>query len=157
MENQHQIIIDQPIDHVMGLFLNQDNFKHWQKGLISFENLTDIVGEKGSKRRLKIKTLVGTITMTEEILERDLPRHWKAAYRTKGVLNTQSNRFRESEKTTASGNIKQTVWDSTSTFKFTGMMRLVARAKPELFEKQTYQFMQDFKSFAEDGASVAEN
>ncbi len=155
MNHKFQIIIDKPIDHVMGLFLNQDNFKHWQKGLVSFDNLTPTVGEKGSKRRLKIKTLVGTVSMVEEILERDLPHHWKATYRTKGVLNVQSNRFRESEKTTPNETIKQTVWNATSEFKFTGMIRLVAKAKPELFEKQTYQFMKDFKSFAEDGTSVA--
>jgi len=157
MENQYQITINRPIDQVMELLLNQDNFKHWQKGLISFDNLTGTVGEKGSKRRLKIKTLVGTVTMTEEILDRDLPHYWKATYRTKGVLNTQSNRFRESEKTTASGCIQQTIWDATCRFQFTGMMRLVAKAKPELFEKQTHQFMQDFKNFAEQGASVAKN
>lgn len=155
MKNKYQISIDQPIDHVMSLFLNQDNFKHWQAGLIDFTNLTDSIGEKGSKRSLKIKTLVGTVSMTEEILERDLPHHWKATYRTKGVLNIQSNRFRESEKTTHNGNIKQTIWDATSEFKFTGMMRLVAKTRPDLFEKQTYQFMEDFKRFAEEGISVA--
>ncbi|BAO54143.1 SRPBCC family protein [Nonlabens marinus] len=157
MNHQYQITIDKPIDYIMELFLNQDNFKHWQKGLISFDNLTSTVGEKGSKRRLKIKTLVGTVSMVEEIIERDLPHHWKATYRTKGVLNMQSNRFRESEKTTDQKTIKQTVWDATSEFKFTGMMRLVAKAKPDLFEQQTYQFMKDFKSFAEDGTSVAGN
>jgi hypothetical protein len=155
MENQYQIIIDKPIDDLMELFLNQDNFKHWQRGLISFENITEEVGFPGSKRKLKIKTLVGTISMTEEITKRNLPHHWCATYRTKGVVNYQENRFRESEKTTDSSTIKQTIWDATSLFKFTGMMRLVAKAKPELFEKQTYQFMEDFKRFAEDGVSAA--
>ncbi|WP_228547262.1 SRPBCC family protein [Nonlabens antarcticus] len=154
MRNKYQITIDRPIEELMTLFLNQDNFKHWQRGLISFENLTKEIGFPGSRRKLKIKTLVGTISMTEEITARDLPNHWSATYRTSGVVNFQENRFRESEITTASTTIKQTTWESTSEFKFTGMMRLVAKAKPDLFEKQTYLFMQDFKRFAEEGISA---
>ena len=154
MQNEYRITIDQPIEKLMELFLDQDNFKHWQKGLIGFENLTSEIGQKGSKRKLKIKTLVGIVSMTEEITEVHLPHHWKATYRTKGVVNYQSNRFRESEINTNKGTQKQTIWEATSIFKFTGMMRLVAAAKPELFERQTLQFMDDFKSFAEDGTSV---
>ncbi|WP_242446428.1 SRPBCC family protein [Nonlabens agnitus] len=156
MQNEYRITIDQPLEKLMELFLNQDNFKHWQRGLIGFENLTPQIGMKGSKRKLKIKTLVGTVTMTEEITKRDLPRQWEATYRTKGVVNYQSNRFRESEINTEHGTQVQTVWEATSIFKFTGMMRLVAAAKPELFEKQTFQFMQDFKDFAENGTSVSQ-
>ena len=155
MKNEYQITINRPLNNLMELFLNQDNFKHWQKGLIGFENLTPEIGKKGSKRKLKIKTLVGVVSMTEEITEVELPHHWKATYRTKGVVNYQDNRFRESEIKTDSGLKKQTVWEATSIFRFTGMMRFVAAAKPELFEKQTYQFMEDFKKFAEDGTSVS--
>lgn len=155
MQKEYTISIDQPIDYVMGLFLNQDNFKHWQRGLVSFNNLSESIGMKGSKRELKIKTLVGMVSMTEEITGRDLPDYWMATYRTKGVVNYQENRFRESENPSDPAQ-KQTIWNATSTFKFTGMMRLVAKAKPELFEKQTFQFMQDFKRFAEDGISVAD-
>jgi len=156
MQNDYQITINESLENLMELFLNQDNFKHWQRGLIGFENLTQEIGMPGSKRKLKIKTLVGTVTMVEEITKRDLPHHWEATYRTKGVVNYQSNRFRESEKIIDNKTIKQTIWDSTSTFKFTGMMRLVAAAKPDLFEKQGYQFMQDFKRFAEEGISATQ-
>lgn len=155
MQNEYQITINDSVEHLMELFLNQDNFKHWQRGLIGFENLTPEIGVPGSKRKLKIKTLVGTVSMVEEITKRDLPRLWEATYRTKGVVNYQCNRFRESEIQTASGTQTQTIWEATSIFKFTGMMRLVAAAKPELFEKQTYQFMEDFKRFAEEGISVS--
>lgn len=155
MKNEYQITIDRSLEQLMQLFLDQSNFKHWQRGLINYHNLTQEVGMPGSKRELKIKTLVGTVTMVEEITKRDLPRCWEATYRTKGVVNYQNNRFRESEIATKSGIIKQTTWEATSTFKFTGMMRLVAKAKPDLFEKQTYQFMKDFKRFAENGISVA--
>jgi len=155
MQNEYQITINESLENLMKLFLNQDNFKHWQRGLIGFENLTEDVGMQGSKRKLKIKTLVGTVSMVEEITKRDLPNLWEATYRTKGVVNYQSNRFRESEVKTASGTTVQTTWNATSKFKFTGMMRLVAAAKPELFEKQTYQFMEDFKHFAEHGTSVS--
>ncbi len=141
----------------MELFDNPENFKHWQQGLISTQNITSSVGKVGSKRRMKIKTSVAVITMVEEITARDLPHLWEATYRTKGVVNYQKNRFRESEINKEGTIQKQTIWEATTVFKFTGMMRLVARARPQVFESQTLQFMKDFKRFAEEGISVAES
>ena len=152
IESTQKIQIDLPIDQVMQLFLKQEYFKEWQKGLISSKNLTSSVGERGSKRQMKIKMAGTSITMEEEITKVDLPHAWEAVYRSKGVVNYQYNRFRESEKKTEHGNHKITLWDSRSVFKFTGFMRLIGRTKPELFKDQTIQFMKDFKTFAEQKA-----
>ncbi|AZQ44901.1 SRPBCC family protein [Nonlabens ponticola] len=154
IESNHQVTIHQPIDVVMDLFNNQSNFKHWQRGLVDFENITSTVGQVGSKRKLRIKTPAGIISMNETITHRDLPHRWEATYRTKGVLNKQCNSFRESVTTTNGIPQKVTIWKSQASFKFTGMMRLVSKARPQLFENQTLQFMKDFKDFAENGTSV---
>jgi uncharacterized protein YndB with AHSA1/START domain len=154
IKQEHTITINKPIETVMQLFENQDNFKHWQAGLVDFENITSTVGKTGSKRKMKIRAAGTTISMIEKITREELPHLWEATYRTKGVVNEQSNRFRESVTTTNQGNIKQTVWEAQVTFKFTGMMRLVAKANPKMFSGQTYQFMKDFKRFAEEGISV---
>jgi|GEM_PF-1046042 len=144
-----EITIQCPIDYVMKLFKNQDYFKHWQRGLVSFDNLSTQIGEVGSKRRMKIKAAGTVITMTEEITALDLPHLWEATYRTSGVLNKQSNRFRESEITINSTAQKVTLWESNSSFKFTGMMRLIGKTQPKLFTGQNRQHMEDFKTFAE--------
>lgn len=148
IKSEHQVTIEQPITTVMELFKNQDYFKEWQKGLVSFKNLTDTVGEKGSKRSMKIKAAGTTITMIEEITAIDLPHLWEATYRTNGVINKQSNRFYESEIKKGATLHKVTVWDSTAIFTFTGMMRLIAKGRPQLFTAQTHQHMEDFKTFA---------
>ncbi len=155
MKNSHQITINKSIQEVMDLFQDPTNFKHWQQGLIASTPISGDPGKVGSKRRMKIKTSVAVIEMVEEITARDLPHLWEATYRTKGVVNYQSNRFRESEITKNHQTIQQTVWNATTVFKFTGMMRLVAKARPQVFESQTIQFMKDFKRFAEEGTSVA--
>jgi hypothetical protein len=145
----NSITVNVPIDRVMQLFQNQDYFKEWQDGLVGFENTSKTVGELNSTRKMKIRMVGTTITMNEKITNIDLPHLWEATYRTSGVINYQSNRFRESEITTDNDVQKVTQWESESTFKFTGMMRLVAKSRPQLFTNQTYEFMKNFKKFAE--------
>jgi hypothetical protein len=149
IKSEHSIEILVSIDKVMELFGNQDYFKYWQKGLISAQNISGIPGEQNSTRQMKIRVAGTAITMKEEITRVDLPHVWEATYRTSGVLNRQSNRFRESETTINNQVIKTTLWDANSTFKFTGMMRLIGKAQPQLFKGQTLQHMEDFKTFAE--------
>ncbi|EAS19334.1 hypothetical protein BBFL7_00801 [Flavobacteria bacterium BBFL7] len=148
IKSTHQVTIPLPIDKVMGLFKNQDYFKGWQKGLVSFENLTPTIGQPGSKRSMKIKAAGTTITMVEQITAIDLPHLWEATYRTKGVLNKQSNFFEEKVIKKDNQTYKVTVWKSTATFSFTGMMRIIARGRPQIFTTQTHQHMEDFKTFA---------
>jgi hypothetical protein len=129
----------------VSLLQNQDHFKKWQDGLVSFRNTTESIGDKGSKRMMKIKIAGTTISMQEEILDLDIPHYWKAEYTSKGVRNVQENYFTEE---VVDGKLV-THWNSTSTFKFTGMMRLIAKAQPKTFRNQTSRFMQNFKAFAE--------
>lgn len=149
IESKQEITIERPIAEVMELFQKQEYFKEWQKGLISTRNITDAVGEEGSKRSMKIKLAGTSITMEEEITRVDLPHAWEAVYRSKGVVNYQYNRFRESEITKDNTATKITEWESRSVFKFTGFMRLIGKSRPDLFKNQTIQFMKDFKTFAE--------
>ena len=98
---------------------------------------------------MKIRVAGTTITMKEQVTAVDLPHLWEATYRTSGVVNKQSNRFRESETNINDQLVPTTLWNATSIFKFTGMMRVVAKAQPKLFKQQTLQHMEDFKTFAE--------
>lgn len=147
LESHHNIIIELPIAQVMAVFKNQDYFKHWQKNLISFENTSQTVGLKGSTRNMILKVAGTRITMTEEITAIDLPHLWEATYRTTGVINKQYNKFRAIKNLETQA--AHTLWEAKSTYKFTGMMRLVSKAKPDLFLGQTKQLMSDFKDFAQ--------
>lgn len=149
-ENVIEILL--PINEVMELFKNEDFFPYWQKGLVSSKHLSGSPGLKGSEREMRIKVSGTTIKMKEEITAVNLPHLWEATYRTNGVLNLQSNRFRESETIIQHQVIESTLWNATSTFKFTGMMRLIAKTRPQLFTDQTFQHMKDFKIFAENKA-----
>ena len=141
------ITIHLPIDQVMNIFKNQEYFKNWQKNLVSFTNTSKIIGEVGSTRHMILKIAGARITMDEEITVVNLPHVWEAIYKTNGVVNKQTNRFTaiNDSKTGES----RTLWEAHTTYKFTGMMRLVSKAKPELFTEQTKVLMQDFKAFAE--------
>lgn len=130
----------------MDIFNNQDYFKHWQKNLVSFKNTSSSIGRVGSTRSMTLKIAGASINMTEQITQVDLPHTWQATYRTSGVLNEQTNNFKE---TTSDSGKQVTLWEAKSTYKFTGMMRLVSKAKPDLFTGQTQQLMADFKNFAE--------
>lgn len=149
IKSEQSIEILLPIKEVMELFKNESYFKHWQKGLVSSQPLSGIPGVENSTREMKIKVAGTTITMKEEITTVDLPHLWEATYRTRGVLNLQSNRFRESETNRNNKFIKTTLWKATSIFKFTGIMRVIGKAQPNLFKQQTLQHMEDFKTFAE--------
>ncbi len=145
ISTKQSVIINLPRHQVVRLLQNQDHFKDWQDGLVSFKNTTQSIGEKNSKRLMKVKIAGTTISMQEEILDLDIPRYWKAEYKSNGVRNVQENHFHE---LTDDGETK-TKWESTSTFRFTGMMRLVAKAQPQVFKRQTSRFMENFKQFAE--------
>jgi hypothetical protein len=139
-------IINLPIEKVMDIFKNQHYFKDWQKNLVSFENTSKTIGNVGSTRSMVLKIAGTRITMDENITVVNLPHVWEAVYRTTGVVNRQTNMF--SEIMTEDGT-KTTQWEAKSTYKFTGMMRLVSSAKPDLFSGQTKELMHDFKIFAE--------
>lgn len=131
----------------MDIFKNQEYFKFWQKNLVSFTNTSKTIGEVGSTRSMILKIAGTRITMDEEITIVNLPHVWEAVYRTNGVINKQTNRFKTLNDATTGAD--HTLWEAHTTYKFTGMMRLVSKAKPELFTEQTKVLMRDFKAFAE--------
>ena len=60
-------MINLPREKVIELFDNPDNMKHWQLGLVSFENISGTPGEVGTKSRLKYKMGKRDVEMVETI------------------------------------------------------------------------------------------
>lgn len=138
-----EITIDKSRYEVVKLFENPDNMKYWQRGLISFEHLTGEPGKPGAESRILYKMDKREIEMIETITFNDLPDEFHVNFLASGVHNIQKNYFTEEDD-------GRTKWRSESEFKFKGFMKVLAffwGKKP--FERQSYEFMEDFKSFAE--------
>lgn len=137
-----EITINQPLDKVVALFDDPENLKEWQPGLLSFEHIEGKPGEPGSKARLLYKMGKREIEMIETLISRDLPREFTGTYEAKHVWNKIQNRFEKIDSLT-------TRWVSDNEFRCTGFIRIMAFLFPGSFKKQTKEFMERFKTFAE--------
>ncbi len=142
MKYSNEVVIDLPVNRVVELFDNPDNLKHWQPGLQSFEHLSGVPGQPGSRSRLRYKMGNREIDMIETIIRRNLPHEFEGIYEAKGVHSIISNRF------TPIGENK-TKLVSYSEFTFLGFMKVIGFLMPGSFKKQSQKFLDDFKTFAE--------
>ena len=127
------------------------NLKHWQQGLISYNPISGTPGQEGSKMELSYRMGKRDLVLVETIMKKDLPGELHATYDTKGVHNIQKNYFKDIDG-------KSTLWILESEFQFSGfMMKAMGFLMPGAFKKQSVKYMQDFKTFAEDGISVTQN
>ena len=134
------IDIDAPIDHVVSVFKNPDNLKHFQDGFISKELLSGTEGEKGAVSKMTYEKL----ELQETILISNLPEEFLALYEHKHMTNTMSVSFVElsDSKTRYSSEIEYT--------KFNGLfIKVIAKLFPGMFKKQVYKWMEQFKSYTE--------
>ncbi|MEO9967761.1 MAG: SRPBCC family protein [Reichenbachiella sp.] len=139
------ITINLPRAKVIELFDNPDNMKAWQPDLVSFEPVSGTLGQPGAKSILHYKMGKRDVVMTETVTKNNLPDEMAGTYETKGVYNEISNRFEAI-------NQNQTKWTSENEFKFSGFMILIGFFMKSAFPKQTLQFMNQFKTFAESTA-----
>lgn len=86
------IEINAPIDKVVALYINKDNFKVWKKGMIDYEPVSGVPGTVGAVTRLLFKN--GGI-LNETITVNNLPDAITADYehsRSK-MVHTSTHRF----------------------------------------------------------------
>ncbi len=147
MKFSHKILIDLPREEVINKMEDPANYKHWQRGFISYKHLSGLEGKEGSRSKLKFQMGKRVIEMIETIGKRVYPKKFHATYEAPGVFNIQMNYFEVEPD-------NKTLWIADSEFQFSGFMKLIGTFMPGSFKKQSWQFMQDFKSFAEEGKSV---
>lgn len=137
-----EILIDQPREKVTELFGNPANMKFWQKGFKSLKLISGELGKTGAKSRLNYELGKRSLEMTETIIQNNLPEEFHATFETKGVFNNQRNYFTtEGEKTR---------WVSHAEFQCSGFIKVMAFFFGSgMFKKQSTQYMEDFKAFAE--------
>lgn len=141
------IVINLPIKAFLKILLDEQNMKHWMRGLLSHEHLSGERGEEGSRMSMRFLMNKREMEMVETILKKELPYKLYVAYDSKGVHNIQKNHF------TAQGD--KTLWSSESEFIFESFwMKTMGFLLPGMFKKQSKQYAEDFKKFAEEGISV---
>ena len=150
MKYTTEVVINLPREEVIKKLDNAENMKHWQRGLQGYELLEGTPGKPGAKMKLDYKMGKREMSMTETITKNEFPSEFHANYDTKGVHNIQKNYFHEVDGST-------TKWVSESEFQFAGFgMKLLGWLMPGAFKKQSQKYLDDFKAFAENGTSVAE-
>ena len=142
MEYTLELEIDLPRDRVIELFDSTENLKEWQKGLVSFEHMSGEPGQEGAKSKILYKMGKREVEMIETITHRNLPDEFFGTYETKGVWNRIENRFMEAGP-------NKTKWVFTSEFQCSGFLKIMAFFMPGMFKKQSKEFMEDFKTYAE--------
>ncbi len=143
MKYSNQIEINLPLNRVIELFDNADNMSKWQPDLISFEHISGEPGQAGAKSNLHYKMRKRDLNMVETIIANDLPNRMESTYEVKGTLNIQINKFEAIDN-------NKTRWVSDSEFQFSSFpMKVFGWLSPGTFKKQSYQFMEMFKKFAE--------
>lgn len=136
------IEINNNLEKTIALFDDPKNMPKWQAGLVSFEHRSGTPGEEGAVSDLKYKMGKREISMTETIVKRNLPEEFTGFYEAKGVKNWVKNKFEKVDENT-------TRWISENEFQCKGLMKVMTWLMPGSFKKQSYQYMKDFKAFAE--------
>lgn len=148
MKYTSEIIIELPLKECIRKLDNSDNMKFWQKGLMSYEYLSGVPGELGSKTELIYKIGKREMALIETITFNNLPHELQMTYDTKGLHNIQKNHF----STTSEGYTK---WVCENEFLPTSfILRMMTLLMPGTFKKQSMKYLKDFKAFAENNTSV---
>ncbi|MFM7831519.1 MAG: SRPBCC family protein [Planctomycetaceae bacterium] len=151
MKYSVSIVIELPRETVVELFDNSANLPCWQRGLQSHQLVSGQAGQTGARSRLVFQMGKRRIEMLETITRRSLPDAFDGTYEAPGVFNIVCNRF-------ISLSPSQTRWESDNEFRFSGLfMRIIGLVMRGSFPKQSQQYLQDFKAFAERGVDVRQS
>lgn len=141
MKYTTEVTIDLPRNQVITLFDNPEHMSKWQDGFVSLEHVSGEYGKAGMISNLKYNSRGREMELTETIESRNLPDEFIAVYETKGVWNRHENYFHDLGD--------KTKYVTTSEFKCTGIVRIMAFFMPGMFKKETLKQMNAFKAFAE--------
>jgi len=151
MKYSTEIEIELPRDEMLTLLDDPQNMKHWQRGLQSFRQLSGEPGQEGAQMELEYLMGKRHLLLVETVIKRHFPEEFHLTYDARGVHNIQKNYF----KVIGEGRCK---WISETEFQFSSFpMKLMGWLMPGAFKKQSLAYLNDFKNFAETGASVSKS
>jgi len=142
MKYSVSVEIEKPLDEVVALFDNRDNYKHWMEGLLNLTLLEGESGQTGAKSEYTFKMGKGEMKMVETVTSRNLPDEYAVSYAAKGVSNTVISHFHPISES-------KTMYTTDNEFQFSGFMKIISFLMPGSFKKQSLKYLTDFKHFAE--------
>jgi hypothetical protein len=136
--------INAPLDKVVALFNEPNNFKEWQSGFIGYEPISGTPRTAGAKSAITYINGKRKIVLTETIRVMNLPMEMTALYEHEHMDNTMTNSFTE----LPDGKTRYT--SGIGYIEFHGFMpKLMAFLMPGMFKKQSQKWVDQFKAFAE--------
>ena len=137
------IEINLPIDKVIQLWEDENNYAEWQDGFVSIEHISGVPNSEGAKSKIILQDR-RRIELLETIILNNLPEEKIALYEHVHMTNTQTTRFREitDHKTHF---ISEVEYSNFNGF----MIKVMAALFPGKFKAQSQKWMNQFKIFAE--------
>ena len=146
MKYELQIDIEASRELVADLYRDVSRMREWQPNLIERKLVSGAPDAKGSKCELEVQMGKRSISMTETVVESNLPESFSVVYEAKGVFNPVDSRFEELSP-------DRTRWLFQSEFRCKGFIWLMTVLMPSAFKKESLKHMNSFKSFVEKEAS----
>jgi uncharacterized membrane protein len=144
MKFESSVDINAPIDKVVALFNNPENFKEWQTGFVGYEPISGTPRTAGAKSKVVYNYGKRKMELIETIQVMNLPAEMTALYEHEHMVNTMINSFTElpGNKTRYTAGIGYA--------KFIGFLpKLMAWLMPDMAKKQNQKWLDQFKAFAE--------
>lgn len=142
-EYTKEAVIEKPMHEVVQLFGDHRNFTEWQPELVAYDTFEGDPCCEGARSRLKYdKGRGGSVKMVEKVLKSDLPEEYRVEYDTDGVKNYQTHHFEAI-------NEDKTMYRVKSEYDTDGLMKIASKLNLDHFEKDTENFVQSFKHYAE--------
>ncbi|GAA4272893.1 SRPBCC family protein [Aquimarina gracilis] len=136
-----ETIIEKPLDQVIELYNNPTYYRDWMPGIISHTITSGNKREQGTKSVFKFQ-MNGKNFNIEETIIKNRNTEIVSQFVANGTVNIQCTLFSE----TSNGN---TLYQVNESFQLKGFMKIIGFLMPGSFKKQTEQFVQAFKQYAE--------
>jgi uncharacterized membrane protein len=146
MKHKAEVIINAPREQVWAAFDNPDNMPRWQQGLESFAHKSGTPGQPGAVSELTYNENGRKVVLTETISERRNHAFLAGIYESEFGTTIIVNQFEKIDD-------HKTKWTMWCSFRFRGLMKLLALFMGKSIRKRTDADLQRFKEFAESGAS----
>jgi len=142
MKQTSSVEIELDCKRVSTLFGTPENESDWQASFISREHLEGTPGQPGARALLKHMLGSNEVSITETIVERDLPDRCRVQYEMRWMSIDAVSHF----EGLSNG---RTRWTMHTRFACKGFMKFIAMIMPGVFRKTNLRVMAAFKVYAE--------
>lgn len=138
-----EVIIEKGIDEVIEKFQNRENDRHWMPGLIEQTTLEGTANEEGCLTKLVFDVDGQQFSMTERVVNKNLPENYTTYYDSPFAKNTVVSTFERLAD-------NKTRYTTDNEFHFNDpSMESMAQENPQPFIDQSQVYLKSFKSFIE--------